>query len=342
VGWHASDLVKLLGYDRDVVAGIYPKKHGDDAYPVRTLPGEIWSDRDGLIEVAGVPTGFLRIRRRVLETLAERAEKYNAKNDGAYATACIFERQIHDGTRWGGDYVFCRKWRELGGKIHIDPAMRLEHSGEHTWAGSVGSWLRQRSGIGLDAGLMAIREGRERPEDIVDLIDAWGNSFAADATLLMGLALMARVRGGPILECGSGLSSLVMAAANPAAEIHCLESSPVFAEHLRIEAAKHGLKNIRIHLRPIRNGWYDGFVPALPWRLALIDGPPRKDGRRVGVFERVDLSQAAVFADDVQGDGGSPEMLEILRRTHDVEVIDVGVRAFAVAAPREQIQTKAA
>ena len=212
IGWNAADFIELLGYDRDVLAGIYPKKNGDDAYPVKTLPGEIWSDRDGLIEVQGVPTGFLRIRRHVMERLASEAQTYNAKNDGAYGTACIFERQIHEGTRWGGDYVFCRKARAAGFKIYIDPSMRFEHSGEETWTGCVGSYFRQRAGIGLDPAIAAIREGREQIEHMIDLYDAWGNPYAASPGLLMGLVMLAREAKGPILECGGGLSTLAMAA----------------------------------------------------------------------------------------------------------------------------------
>lgn len=335
VGWNASDFLKLLAYDRDVVAGIYPKKHGDDTFPVKLFPGEIWSDIDGLIEVKGVPTGFLRIRRAVIERLADVSAKYNAKNDQAFATPCIFERQIHDGTRWGGDYVFCRKWRDIGGKVYIDPNMRFEHSGEDTWTGQAGMWFKKRSGIALVAPLMAIREGSEEITDYLDLLDAWNNPFAASSVMLKGLAETVRSLGGPVLELGSGLSTLIMASANTQADIHCLENSPIFAEHLRIEANKMGLSNIHIHCRPLKNGWYDADdLPDLPWRLVVIDGPPRKDGARMPAFDRFDLSHAAVFADDVQRDGGAPELIAALSRTHDVRVINDDKRSFAIGAPR--------
>lgn len=336
VGWNASDFVKLLSYNRDVVAGIYPKKHGDDTYPVKVFPGELWSDADGLIEVEAVPTGFLRIRRRVLERMAELAERYNAKNDQAFGTPCIFERQIHDGTRWGGDYVFCRKWREMGGRIYIDPEMRFEHSGEQTWVGQVGMWFRQKSGIGLKTGLDAIRSGTETIEAMLDLRDAWGNTFAASPIMLAGLVMLAREASAPILECGSGLSSLAMAAANPNVEIHCLENSPVFAEHLRIEANKHGLSNIHIHCRPLKDGWYDfAGMPPDGWGLVLIDGPARKDGNRLAALRHIDISRCPIVADDVQTDGGVPELRQAIEATHDVLLVNDGTpRAFAFGAPR--------
>lgn len=339
VGWLANDFIKLLAYDRDVVAGVYPKKHGDDTYPVKLFPGAQWSDADGLIEVEGVPTGFLRIRRQVMARLAEVSERYNAKNDQAFGTACIFERQIHNGTRWGGDYVFCKKWRALGGKIYIDPTMRFEHSGEDTWIGSAGQWLRARAGLGLKAGLAAVAQHRETVEDIVDLHTAWDNRFAASPLLLLTLARLARAPKGPILECGSGLSSLVMAAAARDVEVHALENSPVFGEHLRIEANKHGLSNLHIHCRPLVDGFYDltGLPAAEAWRLVVIDGPPRKDGRRLAALDLIDISRATVVADDVQDDRGVAGMVAGLQRTHEVAVFSAGTdsRAFAIGAPRK-------
>lgn len=342
VGWLAADFVKMLRYDRDVVAGIYPKKHGDDTYPVRTLPGEIWSDADGLIEVEGAPTGFLRIRRSVLEQLAKAAVYYNARNDAPSAIPLIFERQVHDGIRWGGDYVFCKKWREAGGRIFIDPALRFEHSGEHTWTGSVGAWLRQRAGIGLVHGLRQVRAGVETVEDLMDLFDAWDNPFAATPELLAGLAMLARSANGPILECGGGLSSLVLAAANPNIQIVALEDSSVFAEHLSETAARHGLDNLQVISRPLRDGWYDmEGINRAGWAVVLVDGPRRTTGSRADAPRHLDLSRSIVVADDIQDDGGVPALKRALSSTHDVIVVDGPRKSFAICAPKPTANTQA-
>lgn len=337
IGWHAKDFVQLLGYDRDVVAGIYPKKHGDDTYPVRLIPGEVWADKDGLIEVEGVPTGFLRIRRRVLEVMAGEAKHYNARNKDDEGTPCIFERQIRDGIRFGGDYVFCLKWREIGGRIYVAPEMRFEHSGEHTWTGSVGAWLRQKNGLGFVRGLNAFAKGTEEPQDAFDLFDAWGNPFAADPLLLLSLGLLARNATGPILELGGGLSSLVMASATKR-EVHVLEDNAIYADRVREEAERHGLTNLFIHCRPPKQGWYDlTGVPPLEWGMVFVDGPRRTSGSRADAFDRLDLSRAVVVADDVQADGGLPEMRARLEQTHEVRVIGSGRKEFAVGAPRRKM-----
>lgn len=342
VAWHASDLVKLLKFDRDVVAGIYPKKHGDDTYPVLLFDGEIWSDRDGLIEVKSVPTGFLRIKRHVLQRLADEAVHYNSRNDADSAIACIFERQIIDGERWGGDYVFCRKWRATGGKIYIAPDMRFEHSGEQTWIGSVGAWLRQRNGLGLKGALDRLRAGTEEIQDLFELFDAWGNPFAATPLLLLTLGIVARNTKAPILELGGGLSSLVLAASAPHTNVHVIEDNPIFAEQVRAEAERHGLTNIVMHCRPIKDGWYDMTgVPDEAWGLIFVDGPRRTLGGRAETPFRLDLTRSVVIADDVQDDGGVPELRHAIDATHHVELIDTGRRSFAVCVPRHQMRLAA-
>ena len=339
VAWVPQDMVDLLGYDRDIVAGIYPKKHGDDTYPVLLFDGEVWSDRDGLIEVKGVPTGFLRIRRQVLQRLADEAVHYNARNEAQDgAMALIFERQVIDGTLWGGDYVFCRKARAAGYKIYIAPEMRFEHSGEDSWTGCVGAWLRQRSGIGLRRGLAAFAKGTETIHDAMDLFDAWNNPYAATPLLMMGLGMTARATRGPVLECGGGLSSLVLAASIPGREVHVMEDSEIFAERIRAEAVRHGLTNLIIHCRPLVDGWYDtSALPDVAWGLVFVDGPRRTTGSRADAPDRIDLSRSVVIADDVQAEGGVPELRTALERTHTVKMIGHNGRAFAIAAPRPQL-----
>ena len=333
VGCPASNLIQLLGYDVDVVAGIYPKKGGDDQYPVKR-PFGYYPDT-GLIEVEGVPTGFLRIRRNVLETLAADAVHYNAKNDASTAIPLIFERQVHDGTRWGGDYVFCRKWRALGGRVFISPEMRFEHSGSETWQGRVGAWMRANAGIGLKRPLAAIAAKTETDADYLDMFDAYGNPYAATPALLFCLTTLARALNGVIVECGSGLSTLVMAAAAPKRSVIALESSPIYADDIRRKAADHGLENVRVEYAPLKDGWYDTPKRTLvKGDLIFIDGPRGGDGRP-GVFDRCDISKAVVVVDDVQPDAGRPDMVKRLEPTHNVVTIeDSSRRWFCVGVPK--------
>lgn len=143
-------LLNLLSYDRDIVAGIYPKKGDNTEYPVQLPPGEMWTEEDGCLEVLGAPTGFLRIRRNVFEHLCEFVPHVKTP-DPRLRMPLIFERSTIDFHRLTGDFEFCRKWRSLGGKIHVDPEMHLGHGGKAEWTGSLGKHLRQKNGIPEDA-----------------------------------------------------------------------------------------------------------------------------------------------------------------------------------------------
>ncbi len=144
ISWCSADLLNMLTHDADVVAGVYPMKQDIEAYPCRLLKTDTVVRPDGLIEVEGVPGGFLRIRRHVLELMASRAQSYLERPDDATHTPLIFERHLNQDARFSGDYVFCRKWRELGGHIFVDAAIRFDHVGEKAWSGTFGEWLLRR------------------------------------------------------------------------------------------------------------------------------------------------------------------------------------------------------
>lgn len=147
VRFQASDLQKLLSYDRDVVAGIYPKKTDNTEYPLQMFPGDLWTEEDGVLEVMGVPTGFLRIRRNAVETLCKYVAHVRQKGELAPLMPIIFERTTINSYRMTGDFEFCRKWRSLDGKIFVDPEMYLAHAGKQEWEGSLGDHLRYRNGL---------------------------------------------------------------------------------------------------------------------------------------------------------------------------------------------------
>ncbi len=326
--WEPEDLVKLCQYDRDVVGATYPLKQDEEKYPVQMIGGEIWADKDGLIEVDGLPTGFLRIRRHVLQTLADASVKFRPKSDSRSALPLIFERTIHDGARWGGDYTFCRKWREAGGRIHVAPEVWLEH--DVNWKGSLGSWLRRHNGLSFKHGLKAIADRTETPETYRELIQAWDNPWCAASDLLAVATELARRADGPILECGSGLTSLAMAAATDQ-EVHSLEHDAGWQAKVAQEARRAGLTNLTVYYFPLRDGWY-AYRPGRNYSLVLCDGPPRDKSDRAGLFERDDFIQGPLIMDDVD-DPRYLAMLTEWAESRDRKVTVFGEhRKFAIAA----------
>jgi hypothetical protein len=288
IRWEARDLVALLRAEGDVVAATYPFKQAEGGFPVRFLAPDPSPD-DGPFEVEGVPTGFLRIRRHVLERLAEAAPKYHGKNRHGDPAPLIFERTLEGMTRWGGDYTFCRKWRAMGGRIWLMPDAFMEHTGPKSWSGSLGHYLRVEQSDRLAAALAEIAAGRETNETAVSLLEGWGNNpWAATADLLTAAILLARDVDGPILECGSGATTLAMAAANPNVTIHALEHDAGWQYRAVTAAREHGLiERIDVRCAPLADGWYaSASLEGLPetFALALVDGPPRHLGDRSGAL----------------------------------------------------------
>jgi len=139
VGWPAEKVIEFLGRPEDVVCGIYPKKCAELDFPMSlaTADGKL-IHRDGLYLAVLAATGFMRIRRHVLETLCEAAPKFrDMEPDGSMVEyPSLFESGPGpDGLWWGEDYTFCRKWQAIGGDIWIDPDIKFSHQGLNNWDG---------------------------------------------------------------------------------------------------------------------------------------------------------------------------------------------------------------
>ena len=142
VEWNPEWVFKLLDYDTDVVGGCYPKKTDIPTYPVKALKEGLKKEENGLIEVEGLPTGFLRISRDALQKVWDVSEEY--KNEGR-TCRMVFDIQVIDGDLVSEDNVFCRKWHELGGKIYLDPTMTCNHVGVKKYTGNFEAFIKSAS-----------------------------------------------------------------------------------------------------------------------------------------------------------------------------------------------------
>lgn len=339
LSWAPEDLVRMASSQRDVIAGIYPHKQDVKTFPVRHLKGldTLCAEVDGALEVDGVPAGFLRISRKALTALAERAEKYFEQDGDAQLTPKIFERLTEGSTRFSGDYVFCRKWREIGGQVFIDAEIHFAHVGEKEWRGCYGAHLRAVNGLPL-RGLLLTQFGLETAHTLRQLHEEWGNGvWAAPVEMLQACVALARglAPGAVVMEVGSGLSTLCMAAANPLIEIHSIEHDASWLSKITDARSRHGLRNIRIHYAPIVDGWHDPLM--LPREIAapaavVVDGPPRDLADRLKVFEYLP-TEGTLIIDDM-----SDRWRAALRDRHR-KFSEVG--RFAVVAPVQAQQAAA-
>ena len=96
-------------------------------------------DENGLIEVDGLPTGFLKISREALKKVWDASEEYTNENKVA---RMVFDIKIMNGQLVSEDIVFCRKWHDLGGKVYIDPNMTFNHIGIKKYGGNFMEYIK--------------------------------------------------------------------------------------------------------------------------------------------------------------------------------------------------------
>lgn len=146
VVWEAGTLLKLVDAPVDFVAAIYPQRKDPINYCVSWLDKPDLVAEDGLLEVQGVPAGCMRLSRAMLEKMVAHYPDTQfhcdaAPNDTAYD---LFGAYRIGKLKFGEDYSFCRRWRDIGGKVWIDPKIRMGHVGFKTFEGHIGNWLRDR------------------------------------------------------------------------------------------------------------------------------------------------------------------------------------------------------
>lgn len=181
VDWPAEKVLEFIQRPEPVVAGIYPQKKATADFPVSlaydTTSGEL-IEKDGLFRAILVPTGFLRIKRWVLEKLAEPPTRLfkdaimNVAGQQEYGSFYgIFESGIgpvEDGDQpwwWGEDYVFSRKCQTLGIDIWVDPHITMGHVGRKRWEDSLGKNLptyRERAKMAVEQDPVRQADGRLR------------------------------------------------------------------------------------------------------------------------------------------------------------------------------------
>jgi hypothetical protein len=158
----------------------------------------------------------------------------------------------------------------------------------------------------------------------------WGNeAFSADVTYLQELGHRVTRCNGTILECGSGLTTILagVLAERSGATIWSLEQDEGWARQVGQALAANGLERVRLLYRPLRRYghfvWYDVGPRDLPRDLSLIlcDGPavfkewgePLYQGWRYGVLP-VLSSHLIAFGDVLLDDADEPRAPSVLKR----------------------------
>ncbi len=184
IKWKPQDIEKLLIRNKDIIGGIYPKKgymwnklKNDRllkriqdaptmdadlvAYVKANLMGYVINYGTSprieysTMEVDYIGTGFMMIKRSVIEKMFEKYPETKHIDDVGMLTKdeekylyALFDCKIHNNRYLSEDYTFCRRWIDIGGKVHADVSVALTHTGTHAFDGNLLSTLMIDRGKG--------------------------------------------------------------------------------------------------------------------------------------------------------------------------------------------------
>lgn len=172
IEFQVEDVIKLIAHDKEVVVGAYPKKgvnwqriresvrSSHDPFDDRQI-ASFGSDyainfkfinrdakqiaiENGLIRLHDGATGFMMIKREVIDKMIEAYPELKYNNDlntpkeldpHFYA---FFDTMIDpkDKRYLSEDYTFSRRWQDIGGEIWLDPSISLNHYGSFNFQGN--------------------------------------------------------------------------------------------------------------------------------------------------------------------------------------------------------------
>jgi len=134
-------------------------------------------------------------------------------------------------------------------------------------------------------------------EDVVRRLHAaWGNpDYTASVSYLIAAARLLVSTSGPVLECGSGLSTLMLGALAEQVdlELWTLENEGSWHAKIARDLEYHMIRSVRLCYAPLMDygnsvSWYDLPKSGFPERFSLVicDGPPNwtTPGARYGLI----------------------------------------------------------
>ena len=165
-------IMKMLKFDREVIATPYPMKHihwdqiwdrvqkgkiknieelkrAGHAFPIKldNQKGKEIPVVDGVIEVSHAPTGCMLIKKQVFDKMIkaypnDKIEQATIVNGIALIDEYNYNffDTIHDPETkkyYGEDFGFCKKWTAIGGKCYCYVSDDITHVGEYQYNGKL-------------------------------------------------------------------------------------------------------------------------------------------------------------------------------------------------------------
>jgi hypothetical protein len=138
-----DDILRLVLHNKDVVCGAYPMKTIPIKYVLNIDENGI--HEDPLYEVKTAGTGFMMIKREVIEDMIEKMPELKYKDSVGLGEQyepfmyALFDTMIDEHQHYlSEDWTFCKRVREVCHKrIWVDANIKLDHNGYYKFQGDV-------------------------------------------------------------------------------------------------------------------------------------------------------------------------------------------------------------
>lgn len=128
LSWQPEDLLLLAECEKDVVGATYRYKREPVEYMGSCMVGNDGRPilEDNLLWMRCLPAGFLKITANAVNKFMT-AYPELCFGDKFYPLVDLFNHGAHEGTWYGEDYAFCRRYSEKCGKIWCMPNLEVDH-----------------------------------------------------------------------------------------------------------------------------------------------------------------------------------------------------------------------
>ena len=171
IRFQPESILQMLAYEKEVIGGLYPKKALPVNYVINLKPEtKIQGD---IFTVDTMGTGFLLFRRDVYEKLIAAHPECKYVDDVGLGKQyepmmySIFDCKIDErGHYLSEDWLFCRRWQEIGGEIWAHSKVLLNHVGHYEYAGDLDKLkIAERGSMGIIEDTLAAQGARVQAQE---------------------------------------------------------------------------------------------------------------------------------------------------------------------------------
>lgn len=136
--FNPADILRMYRSDCDVIGGVYPMKTIPISWPAN-FKGQLPDPVTGLIDAYDIPTGFLLVRRHVIQKIRESHPELWCHIIPDVDGFALFDTRIDPETKHylSEDFSFCRLAQECGFRTMVDPDITLTHRGLYDFTGTL-------------------------------------------------------------------------------------------------------------------------------------------------------------------------------------------------------------